>query len=117
MASKKKNNGTTLAEVAENIELEAQRRRERSEKYPECAKLAQEGDHKRALLDFIEWLRTEKKIELASSTSMSRNGYLDPIPAGENHLERIVHDYLEIDSVKLEAERRAMIEELQEKAG
>lgn len=116
LAKSLKRVATTVADVAESLDLEAQRRKERAAKYPECEKLSHESGRKRELLNFIEWLRDEKKIELADSTSMDRNGYLDPIPAGDSHLERIVHAYLEIDSVALEKERRAMLDELQEKA-
>lgn len=94
-----------------------QQRAEHAKKYPQCAKLSRESARKRDLLSFIEWLREEKKIELADSTAVDRNGYLDPIAAGEANLERIVHDYLEIDSDKLEKERRAMLDALQEEAG
>ena len=103
-----------LSDVEELKKRRAKEREEHAAKYPECAKLAQEADHKRALLDFVEWLRAEKRIELADSTEMDRSGYLAPIPAGESYLERIVHDYLEIDSDKLEKERRAILRALQE---
>lgn len=83
---------------------------ERAEKYPMCTRLGNERETKLKLLDFIDWLRTEKGIWLCSRDA---HGELSPIPARD---EKVVHEYLEIDDEQLERERREMLEKLQEEA-
>ncbi len=102
--------------MAENIRADADRaaalRKERAEKYPTCEKLAAAGDERRALLQFLEWLREEKKYVVAERVDTFSG--LSFITQND---DRLVLEYLESDEQQLEEERRAMLEDLQEKAG
>lgn len=80
----------------------------RDGKYPECEKLSRLADKRTIILDFIEWL-AERDMHIMVQR--------DPDYEDYRHLtqsrEALSHQYLEIDDNKLEQERRAMIEELQ----
>lgn len=70
------------------------------EKYPMCEKLASLSHERRVLVDFIEWLQTERRgMEIY-----------------DLHTEKDVLAFLEIDPVQLERERWQMLDELHKKA-
>lgn len=76
--------------------------------YPECEKLSAVADKRTVVLDFIEWCR-ENGIHLMHSIG-------DRYPEWRHITQspvRLSHQYLEIDDVKLEQERRHMIDSLQ----
>lgn len=78
--------------------------------YPECDKLSEVEDESHAIGNFLEFL-SNKGIHLGEFTQ--REGYsqkhFEPIStSGEN----LLMEYFEIDTKKLEAERRAMIKAL-----
>ena len=76
-------------------------------KYPECEKMAAVRDKSQACGEFLEWLNAEKDLHLGSYTS-------EGLMRGVNFkTEELLAKFFEIDLVKVEAERRAMIEELQ----
>lgn len=109
----KKKKGETLMTVSDNIALEAKQREERERKYPNCTALSRQRTARYDLMSFLEWLRDDKKLELAKSDDVDRCGYLNPVPSSDNHYERLVLEYLEIDVEALEKERAAMIAEVQ----
>jgi hypothetical protein len=86
---------------------------ERRKKYPMCTRLNAHAKDRRQIMDFLDWLRTEKGVTLCTSTGKSWNGY-ESLGTSD---ESLAHQYLEIDEKALEAERRQMLEELQESAG
>ena len=65
LAKSLKEVATTVADVAETLDLDAQRRKEREAKYPECTRLSRASSQRHALAEFLEWLR-EKNITLCS---------------------------------------------------
>lgn len=71
------------------------------EKYPECAKWASIIHDKRVIEDFLDWCREKHDTRLA------RGDHTVFSTVRENMLR----EYFEIDSNKLEAERRAMLDE------
>lgn len=73
-----------------------------AEKYPMCEKLSNAGEERRVLQEFLEWLRVEAVDEYNEFTEESD--------------EKLLMRYLEIDTVKLEEERRAMLDAIQEQA-
>lgn len=83
-----------------------------------CEKLNSVGDERRTLNEFLEWLETEQGIALCNreqtDSGFAKHGYYEPIR--KKH-EELVFEFLEIDPKKLEDERRAMVEDLQEKVG
>lgn len=119
MASRKNKSNDAL--LPSDVEALKERRRkeqeERERKYPECTKLALVGDKRRELNAFLEWLREEKKIELGDMEAVERTGAIYPVRYGLDGYDKLVLEYLEVDPVKLEEERRAMLDELQERAG
>lgn len=112
MAEKKEPEYQTLREVAETQKLADQRRKEHTEKYPECEKLNRLHGTRIALVQFIEELR-EKGIWFCTQTQGVNVDVYQPITKSDDQL---VMEYLEIDTAKLEEERRAMLEALQEQA-
>ena len=67
---------------------------------PMCEKLASLSHERRVLVDFIEWLQTERRgMEIY-----------------DLHTEKDVLAFLEIDPVQLERERWQMLDELHKKA-
>lgn len=78
-----------------------------NEKYPMCERLAQNRGKKVELLEFITFLN-ENGIYLGRYEG-------DTLYSITSRPEQLVHEFLDIDDAKLEAERRQMLEELQEK--
>lgn len=78
-------------------------------KYPTCALLSKEHAKIRAITNFLGFAHEEKGLSLMNpnvSWSVQR----------EPEVEKLVLEYFGIDPVKLEDERREMIEALQETA-
>lgn len=73
--------------------------------YPEHEKLNAVKDQSRAIGDFLEWLRSEKGIILASYGNSNMNW---PTPDGTAK-ERLMAEYFEIELDELEAEKRVML--------
>ena len=72
-----------------------------AEKYPNCAALTAQAAELRSIQRFFEWLWTEKKVRMVDAED------------DDQSVEPLLMEYLEIDTKKLEEERRAMLEELQ----
>ena len=77
---------------------------EHAAKYPECTKWAAVVDDKRTIEEFLDWARSTHDMHLLKE---GRDGDFFV-----SSLENLLREYFEIDSTKLEEERRAMIEEL-----
>lgn len=71
--------------------------------YPEHVKLGAVKETSQEIGEFIEWLQTEKKLCLAS--------FLGDVLCGGAHasLEELLAEYFDIDLVKLEEEKSAML--------
>ena len=94
----------------------------KAEDYPNCTKLKEHGDEWDHIYPFMEWLqekryslcRYETKEEAIERGSVSRSTgepwlYEYPIPVGRS-ITDLLYEYLGIDPVKLERERRALLE-------
>jgi hypothetical protein len=84
-------------------------------KYPECEKLRTSRDDLLKLRQFTEWLG-ENGITLCShgpTHYASKGGEYYQIT---ENIETVIFRFLGVDAKKLEDERRAMLEEAQEKA-
>jgi hypothetical protein len=81
----------------------AQRTTEEIEKYPECNKWASIQTEIRAIRSFLDWCHETHEVSLMS---FDQRG--DPEIQGN---EGLLREYFEIDSNKLEEERRRMLEE------
>lgn len=93
----------TLDEGAKKISAAV----ERAEKYPMCTKLSESSDERRTINDFVEWLQ-QKGIWLCDREEGSNFAEYRPIAKRSDEL---VMEYLEIDTKKLEEERRAILAE------
>lgn len=71
--------------------------------YPECEKLASFRDERSTLSDFFEWLNN-RGMFLCQYEEGSQRPW--PVSASDNTL---IMQFLEIDEVKLEQERRDML--------
>ena len=79
--------------------------------YPELAKIDAFNETRtnnyRLLFEFVEFCKLELNITFAEAKYDSRdNLYFDHIQSDD----RVIHKFLEIDDVKLEAERRKLLE-------
>jgi len=78
-----------------------------SEPFPECEKLARADDKRRAIENFLEFLGDEGLAVCTFNPSEFTDG--GHWPLRESHHDLVMR-YLEIDTVKLEEERRAIID-------
>lgn len=79
--------------------------------YPECDKLARVAGERDTIMEFLDWLGT-KGYWIAEYRQEYYNGeMLIPITGTTDALTL---EHLEIDPVKLENERRAMLKEISE---
>lgn len=78
--------------------------------YPEHDKLKALGGANQTVGDFIEWLG-EQGIELASYGNGAYRDVLFPLRRSRDTL---IAQFFEIDTNKLEAEKRAMLDEIRE---
>lgn len=108
----KQSNEEFLAEAKKGEELAAARLRERAEKYPECEKLSGAASERLSIESFFDWLDDKKFTVCERSEGINWSEYL-PVTTSR---DRLILDFLGVDPVKLEAERRAMLDELQAKA-
>jgi len=87
---------------------EAERKEEEhAKKYPMCTKLTTNREEMARIAEFIVWLQDTKGFDLADALASHHMSLV----AHDN--ETLLHEYFEIDPVKLEEERRTMLEELQ----
>lgn len=80
--------------------------------YPEHHKLGAISDKSQAIYDFLEWVRGEHGLLLASyatSSSPLEQGRLFP---SQHSVRRLLAEFFEIDEEKIEQEKRAMLEGL-----
>lgn len=78
-------------------------------KYPECERVRAVSDQSQGIGEFLEWCQEEGYV-LASFDEAT--GTCWPI---RKRIEQLLADYFEIDLVKVEAERRAMLAEIRDK--
>lgn len=74
-----------------------------STQYPEAEKLARVGEQKQAILEFLEWCQSEG-LWLARYEGQRLTTIME-------RSEPLVHRFFGLDDKKLEAERRAMLQE------
>lgn len=76
--------------------------------YPNCDKLAALTNEHEAIVDFAEWLNDTKRIQLGRHEQFE--GYRDPQFAPiATPVDKLVLEFLGIDPVALEQERRALL--------
>ena len=81
--------------------------KEHDEKYPEHVKQSKVIERSAAILKFLDWAQEEKFIEFAVQDQ--KTDWLSPSFTPNRNL---VAEFYGLDENKLEAERRAMIEDL-----
>ncbi len=74
--------------------------------YPEHDKLAKIAEQSQTCGEFLEWLVSEKKIQLAQLDGQP--GYERLWPAGYNATD-LLAEFFGIDQSKIETEKRAML--------
>jgi hypothetical protein len=83
-----------------------------SNTYPEHEKLKEVRDKSQAIHEFLEWLQqSEYKMFLAHYFRNERGRTSDLIVPNTKAITDLVAEFLEIDLVKLENEKREMLEE------
>lgn len=97
----------SLAEVVATQELQAQRERERREKYPMCTRLSNASGERTTINNFVEWLQ-EQGIWLCDRDEGSNFSEYRPI---SKRSDSLIMEYLEIDEKALEKERRQLLDE------
>lgn len=70
---------------------------------PECDKMLAVRAESQAIGSFLDWLTTEKRIELST---IDENGRLQSF---RYTVERLLAEYFEIDLNKVEAEKRTIL--------
>lgn len=75
------------------------------ETYPEHRKVKATMDKSQAIEEFLEWLKQDHDTELCESD------YTGPFPVG-SRVQEFLAEYFEIDLKRLEAEKRAMLDEI-----
>lgn len=78
-----------------------------SGKYPEHTKLKAIASKSQVCGEFVEWLADKKGIVLAQFHGLSGHHYQNPTP-----LRALLAEFFEIDSKKIEEEKRAMLDEM-----
>lgn len=78
----------------------------RREKYPECTKLSDHAGERRTVTEFLEWLEAQG-LHLCEYSPGSNFGTYHRTMKSHDAL---VMGFLEIDTKKLEEERRAMLD-------
>lgn len=77
--------------------------------YPELEKVKVTHQDSQKITEFIEWLNGQN-IELCSFNESGRKEIYWPV---QIDMEKLLADYFEIDLVKVENERRALLESIQ----
>lgn len=80
---------------------------------PECEKLAAVSEESNKIGAFLDWLQEEHETVL-SYFSGDGNLYAHTMYSGDNGINRLLAEYFEIDLDKVERERCALLEWLQE---
>jgi len=80
--------------------------------YSECEKLAKNNHRRIEIINFLEWL-AENEMLVAKWAGQEDYERIEPI---NDSKVKLAHRYLEIDEIKLEAERSHMLHEMQEKS-
>lgn len=74
---------------------------------PTCDKLASLSKEKDAIMEFLDWARSERGLALAKHEED------EFYPSSfQGSLEKLVHEFLDIDHRELERERRALLASL-----
>ncbi len=89
-------------------------------KYPEHEKLAKIKDKSQSIGEFLEWLESEKKVNLctyeAEYTMQDSDGEDEIIPEGYYGInqtkEKLLAEFFDIDLNKIEEEKRQMLAEM-----
>ena len=76
-----------------------------ADKYPESDKVAAVSKESQACGEFLDWLKQEKKLELCEREGGEWLPTFCPT-------QRLLEEFFGIDPNKLEAERRAMLDEM-----
>ncbi len=84
--------------------------KEEVEKYPEHIKLKAENHKTEIIHQFLEWVREEHGHELCSV--YSRGGAIDFDTITTNECDALLAEFIGVDLDKIEAEKRAMIDEM-----
>jgi hypothetical protein len=82
------------------------------QQYPEHEKLKAVQKESQAIGEFLEWLCGEKAVELAVWREGEERGDDELLRPINMNKEKILANYFKIDLVKLEFEKRKMLEEL-----
>ena len=81
----------------------------RSLQYPQSERLGDFHDEYCAIMTFLEWAGSKGYHLATYQPSLGQVPFMMPVFSGE--WERIVHQYLEIDTDALDRERRNMIQQ------
>lgn len=97
---------------------------EKEKTYPECEKLSAKTEEWNNIYPFMEWLReqgltlcrydTEEDVKARGEKPLKDGSYFVfpyPIPIGKS-IETLLYEYFDVDPVKLEKERRKLLESL-----
>jgi hypothetical protein len=95
--------------------IESQVFDEFADKYPECDKLHRVSGDVSTLHEFLEWLASNglQVCRLEETGQFDGNGPVEHYFPIREQREALVQRFFEIDPVKLEQERRAMLAALQ----
>lgn len=78
--------------------------------YPECEKLSAVATEKQAICNFLEWAE-QNNLHLCSFNPKLN---FDNYARTHENVERIIHRFYDIDDLKLEEERRTMLDRQRE---
>lgn len=82
---------------------------------PECEKLAAVADDSNPIGQFIDWMRSND-LEICELVEGEFEwGSYEPVYLGNSGINRLLAKYFDIDLDKVEQERRALLEWLQER--
>ena len=81
--------------------------------YPQSERLAECIDQHRTITEFLEWASSQGYL-LATHREAAPGSVAFMLPVVRDKQERIVHQFLDIDTKALEQERQDMIDYLQQ---
>ena len=79
--------------------------------YPQCDKLLAVKDKSQVIGEFLEWLQGEKNLVIAEWDYGDSNTDEDPLVRHRFNIQELLAEFFEIDLVKVEEERRAILDE------
>lgn len=100
-----------MNEINQEDEQREELKKKADMRYPECEKLAEVSPAPQIVGNFLDWLSNKKNLTLCEWVD-------NDIDEGHHHpyhyqIEELLAEFFEIDLVKVEQERRQMLEDLQ----